>query len=89
MSAAKAKEGRKIFKQKCVKCHGSDGTGNTAFGQIVGATDLTDREWQKRVDDKRVLNSITYGRSEMPAFGKKLTDEQIMSLLSYVRDFGK
>src|SRR5262249_11010959 len=33
MSAAKAKEAKKIFKQKCTKCHGQDGTGNN-YGQI-------------------------------------------------------
>lgn len=89
MSVAKAKEIRKIFKRKCIKCHGSDGTGNTTFGQIVGATNFTDAEWQERVDDKRLLNSIKHGRGQMPAFGEKLTEEQIYSLMSYVRTFKK
>jgi len=94
MSVAKAKEIRKIFKQKCVKCHGSDchgsdGTGNTTLGQIVGATNFTDAEWQERVEDKRLVNSIKHGRGQMPAFGEKLTDEQIYSLMSYVRTFKK
>jgi len=86
-SAAKTKEARKLFKQKCAKCHGSDGAGNTTYGQIVGATDLTDPEWQKRVADERILNSITHGRGQMPAFDKKLTSEQLMLLSVYVRSF--
>src|SRR5262249_18008895 len=89
MSAAKAKEARKLFKQKCTKCHGQDGTGNTTDGQIVGATNLTDPEWQERVDDKRLVNSIKHGRGQMPAFGEKFTEEQITSLVSYVRTLGK
>jgi cytochrome c5 len=88
MSAAKAKEARKIFKQKCTKCHGQDGAGNT-YGQIIGAANLTDPEWQQRVDDKRIVNSITHGRSQMPAFGEKLTEEQITSLMLYVRTLRK
>src|SRR4051812_8707513 len=48
--SAKTKEAKKLFKHKCVKCHGSDGTGNTTYGQIIGATNLTDSEWQERVD---------------------------------------
>lgn len=87
--AVKAKEAKRLFKQRCVKCHGSDGTGDTTYGQIVGATNLTDPEWQQRVDDKRLVTSIKHGRGQMPAFGEKLTEEQITSLVSYVRTLGK
>jgi len=88
LPATKAKETKRLFKQKCVKCHGQDGAGNN-YGKIVGATNLTDPEWQQRVDDKRLVNSVTHGRGQMPAFGEKLTEEQIASLVSYVRTLGK
>ena len=87
MPATNAKEAKKLFKQNCVKCHGADGAGETSSGQIVGATDFTDSEWHKRVDDQRLINSITYGRGQMPPFAKKLSKEQIRSLLAYVRAF--
>lgn len=89
VSAVSAKETKRVFKQRCVKCHGPNGTGNTTDGQIVGATNLTDPEWQQRVDDKRLFTSIKHGRGQMPAFGEKLTEEQITSLVSYVRTLGK
>ena len=89
MRVAKAKEAKKLFKQGCAKCHGSDGAGKTTYGQIVGATDLTDPEWQRQVDDKELINSITYGLGQMPAFDMKLTNEQILSLASYVRSLGR
>lgn len=88
-SARKAKEAKKLFNQKCAKCHGSDGAGQTVFGQIVSATDLTDPVWQDKVDDRQILNSITHGRGQMPSFGKKLSKEQITSLSDYVRAFRK
>jgi len=88
ISATKgSKDVKKLFKQNCVKCHGADGAGATPFGEIVGAADFTDSEWEKRVDDQRLLNSMTYGRGEMPPFGKKLSKEQITMLLAYVRSF--
>jgi mono/diheme cytochrome c family protein len=65
MSPAKEKAAKKLFSQKCVKCHGSDGAGKTIFGQIAGATDLTDSKWQDRVDDKQIVSSITHGRGQM------------------------
>ena len=89
MSPAKAKAAKKLFSQKCVKCHGSDGTGKTLFGQIAGATDLTDSKWQDKVDDKQIVNSITHGRGQMPSFEKKLSTEQITLLSNYVRSFRK
>ena len=86
--AAKAKEAKRVFKQKCTKCHGQDGAGSN-YGAIVGATNLTDPEWQQRVDDKRLVNSIKHGRGQMPAFGEKLTEDQIASLVMYVRTLQK
>jgi cbb3-type cytochrome c oxidase subunit III len=82
-SPAKAKEAKRLFKQRCAKCHGQDGAGNK-YGQIIGATNLSDPEWQQRVDDKRIFNSIKHGRGQMPALGEKLTEEQITSLMLFV-----
>src|ERR1044072_6824090 len=84
LSPGKAKEAKRLFNQKCIKCHGKDGAGSN-YGAIVGATNLTDSEWQQRVDDKRLVNSIKHGRGQMPAFGEKITDDQIASLVMYVR----
>lgn len=86
---AKGNDVKKLFKQHCIKCHGADGAGQTAFGEIVGAADFTDAEWQKKVDDQRLVNSMTHGRGQMPSFGKKLSEQQIILLLKYVRAFGK
>lgn len=88
VSPVKAKEAKRLFKQKCAKCHGQGGAGNN-YGQIIGATNLTDPEWQQRVDDQRIINSIKHGRGQMPASGEKLTDEQITALMLYVRTLKK
>jgi mono/diheme cytochrome c family protein len=85
MPIVKGKDTKKLFKQSCVKCHGADGAGETHQGRVLGATDFTDSEWQERVDDERLENSIIYGRGQMPAFGKKLTPQQIEALVSYLR----
>jgi cbb3-type cytochrome c oxidase subunit III len=88
LSPTKTKAAKKLFSQKCAKCHGSNGAGTT-YGQIVGATDLSDAAWQEKVDDQRVITSITHGRGQMPAFEKKLSEEQIELLANYVRAFRK
>jgi mono/diheme cytochrome c family protein len=85
--AKKTKEIRALFKQYCAKCHGTNGRGQTAEGEIAGAQDFTDPDWQIRVEKQRMINSITHGRGQMPAFGKKLTEEQIKSLAAFVLTF--
>ena len=87
MPSAKIKETKKFFQKNCAKCHGDDGAGGTTEGEIAGAPDFTDRKWQELADDERLSNSIVHGRAQMPSFGKKLTKEQIKSLVYFVRTF--
>lgn len=84
---AGAKKDQSLFEQHCVKCHGSDGKGQTTAGELAGAPDFTDGGWQQIHRDSELRNSITHGNSLMPAFGKKLGKSQINSLVRYVRAF--
>jgi len=79
-----------LFAEKCARCHGLDGTSKTVLGGMLGAPNFTDARWWKNdVDDKRLVQSITEGKGEMPAFGKKFTRQEIVSLVAYVRRFNK
>lgn len=89
MRPIRNKEARKLFKQHCAKCHGADGAGETVQGKIAGAPDFTDPQWHEQFEDQGLIYSVTHGRSQMPAFGKKLTQQQIKTLVSYVRAFSK
>ncbi len=77
-----------LFKQKCSKCHGADGSGDTSMGRIFNAPDFTDSGWwAKHSNTGELVNAISHGKKNMPAFGKKLTRAQISSLASYVQRF--
>ena len=79
-----------LFKEKCARCHGEDGRGQTVIGQMVGAPNFTDgRWWNEEKTERRFVRSITEGKGEMPAFGKKLTRPDIKALAAYVRTFRK
>ena len=84
---ANKKPAVKVFKQHCAKCHGTDGRGRTVEGEIAGAQDFTNQDWQQRAEEQRIINSITHGRGQMPAFEKKLSKEQIKSLSAFVLTF--
>ena len=79
-----------LFKQYCAKCHGEDGKASTPKGKQLSARDFTDAEWQADEPDKDLIKSVTEGKEDMPPFGKKLTTEQIESLVKNdVRGFAK
>jgi cytochrome c6 len=79
-----------LFLEYCAKCHGQDGTANTPKGKQLMARDFTDAEWQSSKNDAKLIKTVTEGGEDMPAFGKKLTKEQIESLVKNdVRGFAK
>ena len=79
----KPDDGGDLFKQKCSMCHGVDGKGYPA----LKTPDFTDPKVQASLPDKRILDAIKNGKedTQMPAFGDKLDDRQIHSLLVYIR----
>ncbi|HKA36435.1 MAG TPA: cytochrome c [Thermoanaerobaculia bacterium] len=79
-----------LFVEYCAKCHGQDGTGNTPRGKQLMARDFTDAEWQSSKKDEQLIKQVHDGSEDMPAFGKKLTKEQIEGLIKNdVRGFAK
>ena len=70
-----------LFKEYCAKCHGVDGTANTPKGKQLMAQDMTDPEWQAEKSDADLIKQVNNGGEDMPPFGKKLTKEQIESLV--------
>jgi mono/diheme cytochrome c family protein len=84
----KASPGAGTFKNKCVLCHGADGTGNTPLGKQLQAANLHSKEVQK-LSDEELRKMVHDGGANMPAFGEQLTDDEISQVVQYVREFGK
>lgn len=78
-----------LYVRNCASCHGKDGRAKTLKGRLNHARNLTDAEWQNRVSEERIFNSIMNGKGKMPAFGKKLSDQEIDALVAYVRGLKK
>ena len=76
------------YRRYCVSCHGTDGKAKTSKGKYSHARDLTEAQWQADVSDERIFNSIMNGRNvrgNMPGFANKLKENEIDSLVSFVR----
>ncbi len=83
-----ARPASQVYRRYCVSCHGTDGKAKTSKGKFSHARDLTDAQWQADVSDERIFNSINNGRNvrgNMPAFADKLKENEVNSLVSFVR----
>ncbi len=75
-AAADLVEGRRLYEQACVICHGADGQGGHGGGAPLGsATDLA-----------ATIRTVTTGRNNMPPFSSSFTPDQIRDISSYVVD---
>ncbi len=72
--------GRNIFKRSCVACHGekADGLG------LIQSTSLTDEKFMKQ-SDGTVFYKISSGRDKMPPFASMLKEDEIWSVINYLR----
>ena len=90
VSTGQLAHAKTVFKERCSRCHGRNGDGATTIGAMLDATDFTNPEWwTEEITDARLINSVTNGKHEMPAFGRKITKREIESLIAYVRLFNK
>ncbi|CAN5766238.1 hypothetical protein BH24ACI1_BH24ACI1_15450 [soil metagenome] len=88
-SSSKQSDVAKLYQTNCAKCHGKDGQAKSFRGKLLKAQNLTDSTWQADVSDEHIFNVISNGHKKMPAFGKKLSEEEINSLVAYVRKLKK
>jgi len=82
----RAQQGKALFLQNCVACHGADGKGN----QLLGAPNLTDQIWLYGGSQATVIETISKGRgtagavTRMPAHKDLLDAGKIQLLTAYV-----
>jgi len=83
-----AADGAALYKANCNTCHGPTGAGDTPAGKMMKAKPLGSAEVQK-LTDAEINATITNGKNKMPAFGKKLSADDVKALVTYVRTFKK
>jgi mono/diheme cytochrome c family protein len=85
--------GKKVFSDKCQKCHGAKGLGDGADADPDYAEEmnLTNPKRADRNPDGVVFYKVTNGRRKpkMPAFKDELSPNQIWSVVAYVQTLRK
>jgi mono/diheme cytochrome c family protein len=79
---------RKIYTEKCARCHKDDGSGGKTEieGTTINAENLTSDKMKKE-PDAELVEHITDGipSEGMPAFKGKLTEQEIKGLVTFIR----
>jgi mono/diheme cytochrome c family protein len=90
-SAQQVLAGESIYNDRCEKCHGSSGRGGMFSGPPLAGSAIAQSE-----DPASLINLLIYGPQmpksvkfgaweTMPAYGDKLTDEQIAAVSNFIR----
>jgi mono/diheme cytochrome c family protein len=85
---AKAK---KIYVDKCLKCHGDTGKGDGPKADTLEtkAADYTNKKEMAKFTDADLIRITKDGKKPMPGYATKLTDQEIADVIAYVRIFAK
>src|SRR5690606_1308843 len=68
--------GKTIFSENCVRCHGADGTKGK-----WGAKNLK----QSTLSEPALVNIISTGKGWMPSWKNKLSEKEIEAVVDYVK----
>ena len=91
---AQAQDAKQLYEKSCLTCHGASGKGDGPAGKMLKPPPAELAVAIKGKTDADIVKVIKEGgkalgkSAMMPAFGSKLTDDQIQSIVAYVKGFG-
>lgn len=83
--------GRAVYMDKCSECHGEQGRGDGPQARMYDPTpgNLTDTRHMSALTDGELFYQISEGHRPMPAFKKRLSEEQRWQLVLFVRSLAR
>ena len=80
------KDAKDLYLDKCSVCHGADGMAKTAKGKKLKMKDVH----QVKMTEDEMIKIVADGKgTDMDAFSKDLSKEQIKGVVEYYRSLGK
>jgi mono/diheme cytochrome c family protein len=87
---ASTKAGLALYTKNCASCHGKAGLGDGVKARTLKDSpgDFSKADFQKQSDGDLFYKTKS-GRSEMPKYDGKLTDDDMWNIVNYMRTFKK
>jgi mono/diheme cytochrome c family protein len=83
--------GAKVYAARCALCHGAGGNGDgpAAAGLNPKPRAHTDKAYMSTLTDEQILAVIRNGKVTMPAWGKVLSEAELVAVAAHVRSLAK
>jgi len=83
-----------LWFDKCARCHGDTGAGDTPLGRMLKVANYGSKKAQEALTDEHLFKLILEGRTTnqkkvMPAFKEEITEGEAKSLVRYIRSLEK
>jgi mono/diheme cytochrome c family protein len=76
--------GRRVYDTYCLGCHEAYITGGRRGPSLMGVFKKKELPSGTPANDQRASEVIMQGRAKMPAFGDRITQQQLEDLLAYM-----
>jgi mono/diheme cytochrome c family protein len=88
LAASAQKDPKDLYLDKCAACHGPDGAGNTAKGKKLKMKGV--KETTAKMSAADMIKVVQNGKgTDMDAYGKEFSADQIKGLVEYYRSLAK
>jgi mono/diheme cytochrome c family protein len=87
-SPARMERGKTLFVKHCAGCHGVRGKGDGYALLGADPANLTSPTTKKK-SDAALLNTIHEGKSSMPSWNVRLSEQDSRDVLAYIRTLSK
>jgi mono/diheme cytochrome c family protein len=86
--ASAEQKGASVYKTNCALCHGASGDANTPAGKKFAVPSFHVSDAFKK-SDAELLEFIKAGKGKMPAWSDVLSDDEVKSVIVYIRTLDK
>ncbi|HLG18017.1 MAG TPA: cytochrome c [Blastocatellia bacterium] len=92
-----ARAGQEIHRKTCLRCHGELGKGDGPASKLLKTkpADWSDKAAMSKLSDDYLFKVITKGGDSvgksklMPAFGDKLSDQDVRNVIAFIRSLAR
>lgn len=90
-AAADLANGKKVYADKCARCHGNTGKGDGPKAETLEKkpADYTDKKKMGEFTDVQLKKITLDGKQPMPAYQGKMSDRELDDVIAYIRTFAK